>query len=1554
MTITVNNVQLIVDEAMLASNDPDEVGAFAATYNLALGSAVSAITPAAATTDFSTTQVAAQDGFFTIGPNTTDLSFVASGGSPGVPPTNFPVGGTNGIDSGLKTTDGTSIYLFQSSQTNNVIYGAIGNNAANPAAFVLALDEQTSGGNVTNAKMWIVQYAAIQHHGQNLTEADTVDLLNKVFVASTSFTQSIFSDFSDVPAGSPIFAMIADDTNANPVDYLVTGFAQGAPGTAIQMNVSNQGSFPGSLATGSQNLGPGYGLRFDLVTDGVNTYTSSQSQSDTAIDFNTHQTVVQAGFSIVQNQGARPTDLKIELWDSLSNTADGHSFFTSVLNQASLSIDKILVGTINPATGVITPLWDSSNPAHASHFTVSGNAITVNDVLLNYEVEIVRAGGFDRFTATNVTTTVNNKGQVIPDTNATVDIGRLTFVSTQTSNDAQEVGSKILIDDSGPTIAITGTVGALDVDDSGLANGTNVGFGLTDTVNVAANFTHTNGSDGAGAVSYAMKVVNGTDSGLDDVATGDNILLRLNGSGVVEGYLSAHTTDVAFTVAVDSTGEVTLTHLRAIKHSPGGVDETASAIAANAVKVTGTITDNEGVATGDTASVDLPIGDKLNFHDDEPTISAQNPTINTLNVDDDTLGAPGADTIDASGLFTKAFGADGQDAVTPVSYALSTTNGPSGVFDVGSGLQVQLKTVSGVVHGYINQGGPDIDVFTVSVSGAGIVTLTQQRAIKHTDVPPASDNSDDPTNLVGTNLIKLTGTVTDKDGDTASAVSDLTGALQFNDGQPSITAGSVTPASLATDDDSLGATGAASTSIAASFTKNFGPDGAAASNDTTYAMTTSGGASGVVDVASGQSVLLKLDSGVVHGYINLGGPDIDVFTVSVNASGLTTLTQQRAIQHTDVAPASDNSPDPTGLSGSNKIGVQATVTDKDGDTKSATLDLTPAIQFTDGQPSISAQAAGANTLVADDDNLNTAIKHTYDTSFTKSFGPDGEAASNPTVYSLTTAGGNSGVFDTATGSQVQLELVNGVVHGYVVIGAVHVDVFTVSVNSSTAEVTLTQQRSLQHADTGTPTDASQDPFGLAGSLIGLKAVVTDKDGDTKEATANLTPAFQFNDGQPSITVAPSPGGSAATALHVTNTAGANATGAFGFDVGPDQPGQYGSGVSDFVDANANVAGVQLNLSGTVSGPPSAAISNTSVTLASEDANNAVFNFSFDYDKDPLTNGVQTGTATGTLTFDKAADTYTVAIANPVQGFSFNVLHTSELLAKQPVGNSGHPPIVVERLAVDNPNTSVDEDFYVQFTADTTPLGFSTTGDVAGSADKAFTGANHDLAGGVETWVSATQSTNGVAGDTIQKDELLSLRFFNTDILGDVATGTEKTDPTALASGIVMKFDGIGANEDLIVILDLKDPITNVEITRAVIVENADIYKLSNGGVPAPYNTEFTLDNNDGVVIIESNDYNGAGDHYQIQGVQIMQSPNGLTGQGINLIRAVGDNGGSSTTSNLQDFGGNTTDVLKIVDIGFVQSTSGTQDAHLDFSLQIRDADADLTTTQHLFVDFLSA
>ena len=223
----------------------------------------------------------------------------------------------------------------------------------------------------------------------------------------------------------------------------------------------------------------------------------------------------------------------------------------------------------------------------------------------------------------------------------------------------------------------------------------------------------------------------------------------------------------------------------------------------------------------------------------------------------------------------------------------------------------------------------------------------------------------------------------------------------------------------------------------------------------------------------------------------------------------------------------------------------------------------------------------------------------------------------------------------------------------------------------------------------------------------------------------------------------------------------------------------------------------------------------------------------------------------------------------------------------------------------------------------------------------------------EDWVSATQSTNGVAGDTIQKGELLTLRFFQENILSDVnpnapGGGTERLDPTTSASGIVVKFDGIGNSEDLVLILDLKDANGN-EITRAVNVQNSDLIK-GNANIPFPYNTEFTLDNNDALLIIEQNDYTVAGETYQIQGVQIMQSANGLTGDAINLNGATGTNGGSNATSNLTAWDPTDNDVLKIVDIGFVQQTSGTIDADLDFSFALADADGDTTATQHLHVN----
>ncbi|RUU46179.1 hypothetical protein EOC93_04490 [Mesorhizobium sp. M6A.T.Ce.TU.002.03.1.1] len=472
--------------------------------------------------------------------------------------------------------------------------------------------------------------------------------------------------------------------------------------------------------------------------------------------------------------------------------------------------------------------------------------------------------------------------------------------------------------------------------------------------------------------------------------------------------------------------------------------------------------------------------------------------------------------------------------------------------------------------------------------------------------------------------------------------------------------------------------------------------------------------------------------------------------------------------------------------------------------------------------------------------------------------------------------------------------------------------------------------------------------------------VTDGDDDvvsSQSASSGLS--LTFNDTDPTIT-APFDGdqtGAPGTPETLANTLNASATGAFGYDM-TDQhtAAEYAAGVSDFVDTNGALAGTQIALTGTVDNAQNPNITQAVATRTAETDTSASFAFSFHYDKDPITAGVQDATAGGTLVFNKAADTYTVTLTDVIDGFSFDVLHTSELVAKAPTGNTGHPQIVAEQLT---PNGDPDP-FFVQFTANSTTqqigFGFNSTGDGATVGDTTFNngGATHDMITNThEDWVSATRATNGVAGDTIQKGEVLTLRFFQENILGDVnpnapGGGTERLDPTTSASGVVIKFDGIGNSEDLVLILDLRDANGN-EITRAVNVQNSDLIK-GNANVPSPYNTEFTLDNNDALLILESNDYNDGTETFQIQGVQIMQSANGLTGTAINLNGAIGSGGNSNATSGLTAWDTTDNDVLKIVDIGFVQQTSGTISADLVFAFNVADADADQTLTQQILVD----
>ncbi len=247
-----------------------------------------------------------------------------------------------------------------------------------------------------------------------------------------------------------------------------------------------------------------------------------------------------------------------------------------------------------------------------------------------------------------------------------------------------------------------------------------------------------------------------------------------------------------------------------------------------------------------------------------------------------------------AGLFIPNFGADGAAAVNPTTYALSVTAGPSGLVDTLSGQAVNLVMNGTTVEGRTS--GSNLLVFTVTVDAAGVVTLNQIRAVVHNDPADPDEPGASAAVLTADNLIRLTATVTDGDGDTATAVVNIGSNLQFEDDGPSVVASGVEP-NLVVDETDLVTN--ASASFAGLFIPNFGADGAAAVNPTTYALSVTAGPSGLVDTLSGQAVNLVMNGTTVEG--RTSGSNLLVFTVTVDAAGVVTLNQIRAVVHNDPA-----------------------------------------------------------------------------------------------------------------------------------------------------------------------------------------------------------------------------------------------------------------------------------------------------------------------------------------------------------------------------------------------------------------------------------------------------------------------------------------------------------------------------------------------------------------------------------------------------------------------------------------------------------------------------
>jgi hypothetical protein len=502
------------------------------------------------------------------------------------------------------------------------------------------------------------------------------------------------------------------------------------------------------------------------------------------------------------------------------------------------------------------------------------------------------------------------------------------------------------------------------------------------------------------------------------------------------------------------------------------------------------------------------LGD-IAFVDDAPSISTNG--VEASATVDETVLATNA-TADFSGNFTSSYGADGAGTLV-YSLGLSASGAVSGLVDTASGNGVFLFLESGAVVG--RQGTDSVAaatgdiVFTITLnSSTGVATLDQVRAIVH----PNTANPDDSKTLAGDTLITLTATITDQDGDPATATLNIGQNFTFKDDGPSISTTGV-EGSATVDETDLATN--ATADFSGNFTSAYGADGAG-TLAYSLGLSASGAVSGLVDTATGHGVFLFLEAGVVVGRQGTtagtaAAGDI-VFTVSLNtATGVVTLDQVRAIVH----PNTSNPDDSRTLGGDSLITLTATKTDKDGDAATATLNIGQNLNFKDDGPSISTTGVEPSATV-DETVLATNATADFTANFTSSYGADGAGT---LAYSLgvSTSGAVSGLVDTATGNGVFLFLESGVVVGRqgttAGTAATGDIVFTVSVNSTTGVATLDQVRAIVHPNTGDPDDSKTL---AADSLITLTATKTDKDGDAATTTLNIGQNLNFEDDGPSV------------------------------------------------------------------------------------------------------------------------------------------------------------------------------------------------------------------------------------------------------------------------------------------------------------------------------------------------------------------------------------------------------------------------------------------------------
>ncbi|WP_176593615.1 S-layer family protein [Sphingobium sp. EM0848] len=758
----------------------------------------------------------------------------------GTVPLSYALSVSDGTYSGVSTTGGTQIFLYNGSgATAGLILGRVGNelaggdtaNANGAIAFALAVGS-------TTGEAFIAQYLSLSH-GNIGSNDETITLLAAAVQMSVTRTDGDgdtavdsdnnvgdlfkFDDDGPTVAAVPSTNFVQHDETpgvqnggADPADKDVAGsaFITGSSGPTV-------GSlFSGVVSTGDPDVTPkdtGNAIGFARSGGSLLTTPTGSFGSDGAgtVPLSYALSVSDGTYSGVSTTGGT----QIFLYNGSGATAG--LILGRVGNELAGSDTANANGDIAFALAVGSTTGEAFIAQYLSLNHPTGGASydeTITLLAAAVQMSVTRTDG-DGDTAVDSDNNVgdlfkfDDDGPTVAATPSTNFVQHDETPGVQNGGadpaDKDVAGSAFIAGSSGPTVdsLFSGVVSTGDLDVTPKDTGNAIGFARSGG-SLLTTPTGSFGSDGAGTVplSYALSVSDGTYSGVS--TTGGTQIFLYNGSGATAGLILGRVGnelaggdtanangDIAFALAVDSsTGEAFIAQYLSLNHPTGGAsyDETITLLAA-AVQMSVTRTDGDGDSIADS---DNNVGDLFRFDDDGPNA---NGTAVTANVDEDGAivvtgnpGGPGDDPTSARSATGSIAGifAGGSDGVKSYQLSTDTSGLPAVLTSKGGTIVYNVNTVTQTLTGYVEVSGAGFDplvdrtVFTLALSGTNNsdYTFTLVDQLDHAAPPAGTAFENEITLNLGSVL-----QVVDGDNDTATAAAEKL-VITVDDDSPIIAA----------------------------------------------------------------------------------------------------------------------------------------------------------------------------------------------------------------------------------------------------------------------------------------------------------------------------------------------------------------------------------------------------------------------------------------------------------------------------------------------------------------------------------------------------------------------------------------------------------------------------------------------------------------------------------------------------------------------------------------------------------------------------------------------